>query len=76
MHTQGMRHDNVYVSFCGKRHPIPPAELTGGKAIYVYGSKAAMTSLAENYVGLPIDIAFWQWITQQVTVDKYSKRRS
>jgi p-hydroxybenzoate 3-monooxygenase len=25
---------------------------------YIVGSKAAMTSLAENYVGLPIDVAF------------------
>jgi p-hydroxybenzoate 3-monooxygenase len=25
---------------------------------YLTGSKAAMTSLAENYVGLPIDITF------------------
>ena len=37
LHREGMRHDDVYVSFGGRRHLIPLAELTGGKAIYVYG---------------------------------------
>ncbi len=45
LHQEGMRHDDVYVSFNGKRHLIPLAELTGGKAIYVYGQNEVVKDL-------------------------------
>lgn len=35
LRREGMRHDDVYLSFRGQRHLIPLAELIGGKAIYV-----------------------------------------
>ncbi|MEO8099961.1 MAG: 4-hydroxybenzoate 3-monooxygenase [Acidobacteriota bacterium] len=45
LHSEGMRHDDVYVSFDGKRHLIPLAELTGGKGIYVYGQNEVVRDL-------------------------------
>lgn len=45
LHREGMRHDDVYVSYGGKRHLIPLAELTGGKAIYVYGQNEVVKDL-------------------------------
>jgi p-hydroxybenzoate 3-monooxygenase len=45
LHREGMRHDDVYFSFAGKRHLIPLAELTGGKAIYVYGQNEVVKDL-------------------------------
>lgn len=45
LHREGMRHDDVYVSFGGKRHLIPLAELTDGKAIYVYGQNEVVKDL-------------------------------
>ena len=45
LHREGMRHDDVYVSFGGRRHLIPLAELTGGKAIYVYGQNEVVKDL-------------------------------
>src|SRR3954470_20401849 len=45
LHKEGMRHDDVYVSFGGKRHLIPLADLTGGKAIYVYGQNEVVKDL-------------------------------
>jgi len=40
-----MRHDSVYLSFDGKRHHVPLSELTGGKAIYVYGQNEVVKDL-------------------------------
>ena len=44
---EGMRHDSLYLSFAGKRHHVPLAELTGGKAIYVYGQNEVVKDLME-----------------------------
>jgi p-hydroxybenzoate 3-monooxygenase len=45
LHREGMRHDSVYLSFGGKRHHVPLAELTGGKAIYVYSQNEVVKDL-------------------------------
>ena len=45
LRKEGMRHDGVYISFGGQRHLIPLAELTGGKAIYVYGQNEVVKDL-------------------------------
>ena len=42
-----MRHDSVYLSFGGRRHHVPLAELTGGKAIYVYGQNEVVKDLMQ-----------------------------
>ena len=47
LHREGMRHDSVYLSFGGKRHHVPLAELTGGKAIYVYGQNEVVKDLMQ-----------------------------
>lgn len=40
LRREGMRHEGVYLSVAGIRHHIPLAELTGGRAICVYGQNA------------------------------------
>jgi p-hydroxybenzoate 3-monooxygenase len=45
LHQEGMRHDDVYIAFHGDRHRIPLAELTGGRAIYVYGQNEVVKDL-------------------------------
>ena len=47
LHREGMRHDSVYLSFNGTRHLVPLAELTGGKAIHVYGQNEVVKDLME-----------------------------
>ena len=47
LHREGMRHDSVYLSFGGIRHHVPLSELTGGKAIYVYGQNEVVKDLMQ-----------------------------
>jgi hypothetical protein len=47
LHREGMRHDCVYLSFGGKRDHVPLSELTGGKAIYVYGQNEVVKDLMQ-----------------------------
>ena len=47
LHREGMRHDSLYLSFAGRRHHVPLAELTGGKAIYVYGQNEVVKDLMD-----------------------------
>lgn len=47
LQREGMRHEDVYLSFRGKRHHIPLAELTGGKAIYIYGQNEVVRDLMQ-----------------------------
>jgi p-hydroxybenzoate 3-monooxygenase len=47
LHQIGMRHDSVYLSFAGRRHLVPLSELTGGKAIYVYGQNEVVKDLMD-----------------------------
>ncbi|MBZ5577922.1 MAG: 4-hydroxybenzoate 3-monooxygenase [Acidobacteriia bacterium] len=47
LHREGLRHESVYLSFAGRRHLVPLAELTGGKAIYVYGQNEVVKDLME-----------------------------
>ena len=43
----GLRHPGLYLSFEGRRHRIDLAELTGGKAITVYGQNEVVRDLIE-----------------------------
>ena len=43
----GLRHEGLYVSFDRRRHRIDFAELTGGKAITVYGQNEVVRDLIE-----------------------------
>jgi p-hydroxybenzoate 3-monooxygenase len=52
----GLRHDGLFVSFRGERHRIDLAELTGGKAITVYGQNEVVRDLidARRATGRPL----------------------
>jgi p-hydroxybenzoate 3-monooxygenase len=43
----GLRHEGLYVSFQGQRHRIDLADLTGGKAITVYGQNEVVRDLID-----------------------------
>ena len=43
----GLRHDGLYISFHGERHRIDLVELTGGKAITVYGQNEVVRDLID-----------------------------
>jgi p-hydroxybenzoate 3-monooxygenase len=47
---EGLRHDGLYVSFQGRRHHIDMSELTGGKAITVYGQNEVVKDLIDARV--------------------------
>ncbi|HEY1756472.1 MAG TPA: 4-hydroxybenzoate 3-monooxygenase [Bryobacteraceae bacterium] len=51
LRREGMRHESVYLSFGGKRHLVPLAELTGGKAIHVYGQNEVVKDLMHARLG-------------------------
>jgi p-hydroxybenzoate 3-monooxygenase len=44
---EGMRHDGIYLAFGGRRHRIDMAELTGGRAITIYGQNEVVSDLIE-----------------------------
>jgi len=52
----GLRHEGLHLSFGGKRHRIDLAELTGGKAITVYGQNEVVRELidARTRTGRPL----------------------
>ena len=45
--SRGLRHNGLYVSFNGRRHRIDLADLTGGKAITVYGQNEVVRDLID-----------------------------
>jgi p-hydroxybenzoate 3-monooxygenase len=47
LRQEGLRHDGVFISFLGQRHHINFGELTGGKAITVYGQNEVVKDLIE-----------------------------
>jgi p-hydroxybenzoate 3-monooxygenase len=47
LHREGMRHEGLYISFEGQRHHVPLTELTGGKAITVYGQNEVVKDLID-----------------------------
>ena len=50
LHRHGLRHDGLYIAFQGQRHHINLTELTGGKAITVYGQNEVVKDLIEARV--------------------------
>ncbi|HXH25803.1 MAG TPA: 4-hydroxybenzoate 3-monooxygenase, partial [Vicinamibacterales bacterium] len=53
---EGMRHGGVYLAFGGARHRIPMEELTGGRAITIYGQNEVVKDLiaARRATGRPL----------------------
>ncbi|MBV9771179.1 MAG: 4-hydroxybenzoate 3-monooxygenase [Bryobacterales bacterium] len=51
LQQQGLRHEGVWFSFGGRRHRIPLAELTGGRAITVYAQQEVVKDLIQARLG-------------------------
>jgi p-hydroxybenzoate 3-monooxygenase len=52
---EGMRHEGLYLAFRGRRHHVPLAELSGGRAITVYGQNEIVKDLiAARAAGGPL----------------------
>ncbi len=47
LQREGMRHEGVHIAFRGRRHRIDFAELTGGRAITIYGQNELVKDLIE-----------------------------
>lgn len=69
----GMRHDGIHLAFDGRRHRIDMAELTGGRAITIYGQNEVVRDLidARLNTGRPLwfeasDVAVDELETQPV----------
>jgi len=50
LERRGLRHDGLFISFRGRRHHIDMADLTGGKAITVYGQNEVVKDLIESRI--------------------------
>ncbi len=57
LRREGLRHGGVYLSFLGRRHRIDFEELTGGRAITIYGQNEVVKDLiaARSASGRPLD---------------------
>lgn len=47
LRREGMRHGGIYIAFSGQRHHIDMAELTGGRAITIYGQNEVVLDLID-----------------------------
>jgi p-hydroxybenzoate 3-monooxygenase len=47
LRRESMRHDGIHLAFNGRRHRIDMAELTGGRAITIYGQNEVVKDLIE-----------------------------
>jgi p-hydroxybenzoate 3-monooxygenase len=56
LHREGLRHGGIHLRFDGRRHHIPMDELTGGRAVTVYGQTEVVKDLiaARLADGLPL----------------------
>jgi p-hydroxybenzoate 3-monooxygenase len=51
LRREGMRHDGIHIAFSGKRYRIDMAELTGGRAITIYGQNEVVKDLIDARLG-------------------------
>ena len=56
--SAGLRHEGLFISFQGRRHRIDLAELSGGKAITVYGQNEVVRDLIDARVGTKRPVYF------------------
>ena len=56
LHREGIVHGGIHLQFAGERHHIPLSDLTGGRAIVVYGQTEVVKDLiaARLDAGLPL----------------------
>ena len=69
---RGLRHDGLFVSFQAQRHRIDLADLTGGKAITVYGQNEVVRDLIEARLATGRPLYF---DADQVAVDGIDSKR-
>ena len=55
---EGMRHEGLYLGFAGRRHRVDLADLTGGRAITVYGQNEIVRDLLAARRGVGSDVRF------------------
>ena len=67
LRREGMHHDGIYLAFNGERHHIDFAELTGGRAITIYGQNEVVHDLidARLATGRPL-----RFEVEDVSVDR------
>ena len=58
LHREGLVHHGIELSFAGRRHRIDMAELTGGRAITVYGQHEVVKDLITARLAAGGDIRF------------------
>jgi p-hydroxybenzoate 3-monooxygenase len=58
LQRQGLRHDGLFLSFGGERHHVDMAELTGGRAITIYGQNEVVSDLIEARIATGRPLAF------------------
>jgi p-hydroxybenzoate 3-monooxygenase len=56
MDREGLRHGGIYLCFDGALHHIPMSELTGGRAVMIYGQTEVVKDLvaARQHTGAPL----------------------
>ena len=66
MDREGLRHGGIYLRFDGALHHIPMDELTGGRAVTIYGQTEVVKDLiaARQQTGAPL-----LWECSEVSVD-------
>ena len=75
LQREGMRHEGIGIAFGGHRHRIDMAELTGGRAITIYGQNEVVKDLidARHGTGRPLlfevdDVGVHDVATEQPTI--------
>jgi p-hydroxybenzoate 3-monooxygenase len=58
LNREGLRHSGIYLNFDGERHHIPIEELTGGRAVTVYGQTEVVKDLIAARVGDGLPLRF------------------
>jgi len=65
---EGLRHGGIYLSFDGARHHIPMDELTGGRAVTVYGQTEVVKDLIAARLAEDLPLRFE---TEDVRIDGF-----
>jgi p-hydroxybenzoate 3-monooxygenase len=63
LHKEGLQHRGVYLSFDGKRQHIPFDELTGGRAITIYGQQEVIKDLIKANLEREVSVEFEAAVT-------------
>ena len=58
LRREGLRHGGIYLAFNGSRHRVDMAELTGGRAITIYGQNEVVQDLIEARVATRRPLVF------------------